>query len=203
MNAPLPDLLPDLRHIGIGLNPCEAALNESSLVVLDTAIYDALFALGISGDAITGLDAFDALHVEHVSFLPGRRFELTRNMRDQSSSTLAIIIPVREGGRTVDLCAWDLNNGTLATWRGAPLLGQDVICAPRIEADGVRVYVDPVEWLRAGRRGIVVIDATGARWRLAEERLIVRDADFGRRLRHMLRIPEPRVFVESTGRAAA
>jgi hypothetical protein len=48
----------------------------------------------------------------------------------------------------------------------------------------------------------VILDAKRARWRLAEEHLIVGDPTFGRHLRDILRLPEPRIFVERR-RAAA
>jgi hypothetical protein len=194
----------DFRHIGIGLTPAEAALVGSLPAVLHAPTYDALFRLGIHGAALTGADAFDALHVEAVCFLANERFEFAREMSEPCESALAVIIPCRdEFGRTVDLVAWVIDTGTLATWRGeAAILGEDHLDSPRIEHDGIRIYPGPLDWLHAGRRGAVIIDAMRARWRLAEDRLVVNDADFGRRLRSMLRLPEPRVFVD-TGKAAA
>jgi hypothetical protein len=194
----------DFRHMGVELTPAEAALAESSPAVLHAPTYDALFRLGIHGKALTGADAFDALHVEAVCFLGNERFEFARDMSEPCESGLAVIIPCRnELGRTVDLVAWEIETRKLAVWRGeAAMLGEDQIDAPRIEYDGVRIYPGPVDWLHAGRRGAVILDALRARWRLAEDRLIVNDADFGRRLRRMLRLPEPRVFVD-VGTAAA
>jgi hypothetical protein len=194
----------DFRHVGIGLTPAEAVLVGSLPVVLHAPTYDALFRLGIHGAALTGADAFDALHVEAVCFLGNERFEFAREMSEPCESTLAVIVPCRnEFGRTVDLVAWEIDTNKLAAWRGeAAILGEDQIDAPRIECDGLRVYPGPRDWLHAGRRGAVILDALRARWRLAEDRLIVDNADFGRRLRGMLRLPEPRVFVD-IGAAAA
>ena len=45
------------------------------------------------------------------------------------------------------------------------------------------------------------LDPARARWRLAEERLLVEDPEFARRLRDMLHLPEPRVFVDTRGAA--
>jgi hypothetical protein len=192
------------RQVGIGLTPAEAALVGSLPVVLHAPTYDTLFRLGVHGAALTGADAFDALHVEAVCFLGNERFEFAREMSEPCESALAVIIPCRnEFGMTVDLVAWEIDTGKLAAWRGeAAMLGEDQIDAPRIEYDGVRIYPGPVDWLHAGRRGAVILDALRARWRLAEDRLIVDNADFGRRLRGMMRLPEPRVFVD-VGMAAA
>jgi hypothetical protein len=193
------DLAPvDYRHLGVGLTPAEATLAGSLPALLHGPTYDALYRLGIYGTALTGADAFDALHVEAVRFLGNDRFEFAREMSEPCESTLAVIIPCRnEFGRTVDLVAWEIDTSKLAAWRGeAAMLGEDQIDAPRIEYDGLRIYPGPLDWLHAGRRGTVILDALRARWRLAEDRLIVNDVDFGRRLRGMLRLPEPRVFVD-------
>ena len=57
------------------------------------------------------------------------------------------------------------------------------------------MFPTPLEWLRAGRRGVVIL--TGQRTlAVAGRKLIVANTDFGRRLRAMLRMPEPRVYVE-------
>ena len=125
-------------------------------------------------------------------------------MRDQTGHVLAVIIPaLDESGETVDLAAWHMETGAVAIWRGvAAMLGEDGIDASRIEVDGLRVFPGLAEWLRAGRRGVVILDSESARWRLSEETLIVSAAAFGRRLRDALRLPEPRVFVEEKRRAA-
>ena len=82
------------------------------------------------------------------------------------------------------------------------MLGEDRLIEPRIEVDGLRLFASPLEWLRAERQGVVILDPERARWRLAGERLIVGDVDFGRRIRDALRLPEPQIFVETERRAA-
>lgn len=194
----------DPRLLGVGLTPSEAALLECEFVVLHEPAYTKLFALGIRGRSLTGRDAFDALHVEAVCFLHGGRFEFARNLRDPTPSSLAVIIPARdENDVTIDLAAWQYETDALATWRGAAaMLGEGDLAAPRLE-NGLRVYPNVADWLRAARDGLMILDAGRARWRLAEERLIVSDASFGRRLRDALSLPEPIIFVEKPKRAAA
>jgi hypothetical protein len=196
--------LADPRMIGVDLTASEAALLDCLPVVSHAPTYAKLFALGIHGPALTGGGLFNMLHCDTACFLPGGRFEFARGMRDQTGHTLAVIIPtLDEWGQTIDLVAWRMDDGAVATWLGAGcILGEDHLNAPQIEADGIRVFPGPAEWLRAGRRGIVILDGERARWRLCEERLIVTDAAFGRRLREALRLPEPRVFVEEKRRAA-
>jgi hypothetical protein len=190
--------------IGYCLTPSEAALLDCLLVASHEPTYAKLFALGIHGPTITSGDLFVALHCDSVCFLPGGRFEFARDMRDPSGHVLAVIIPaLDEWGQTIDLVAWRLDSGAVATWRGeAVMLGEEQINATRLEVDGLRAFPSPLEWLRAGRRGVVILDRERARWRLSDERLIVTDATFGRRLREALRLPEPRVFVEEKRRAA-
>jgi hypothetical protein len=191
-----------MTHYPSDLN---AALLDCTPVVLHEPTYAKVFALGVYGAALTGRDFFDSLFVEAVCFLPGGRFEFARDLRDASGHVLAVIIPVRDDtGETIDLAAWGLDTGALATWRGvATVLGVDRLTGPRIEVDGLRVFPGPLEWLRAERQGVVILDPERARWRLTGERLIVGDAPFGRRLREALRLPEPRFFVETKRRAAA
>jgi hypothetical protein len=108
----------------------------------------------------------------------------------------AIIFLARdEEGEPRDLVAWSCKKNRLAAWFGAAtMLGEDYLAGPRLE-DGLRVCADPLEWLRAERLGVVILDARRACWRLAEERLIVGDVAFGRRVRDALRLPEPTIFV--------
>jgi hypothetical protein len=212
MNAPFPelelppDLAPDLRLLGIGLNECERALLDCWPVVLHDRTYAKLFGLGIYGDGVNGRGPFDALACDAVCFLPGRRFECARDMRDARGHEAAIIIPARdEDGELVDLAAWEPDTGALALWRGCvAMLGEEQLNAPRIETPVLTVFADVASWLRAGQRGVVIIDPARARWRLAGERLAVADAAHGRRLRAALRLPEPRIFVyrDSARRAA-
>ncbi|MDE3176810.1 MAG: hypothetical protein KGM15_11970 [Pseudomonadota bacterium] len=202
--AVAPDDLDDERLVGLNLTPAEAALAGSMPAVMHAPTYVALHDHGISCAAITGYDAFDALHVEPVCFLPSGRFELARDMRDQTGALLAVIVPCRNDlGFLDDLCAWEISTDKLAWWRGAAaLIGESYFAEPWVD-DGVRVFATVAEWLRADRRGVVILRSSLARWRLAEHRLIVDDAHFGRKLRDALWLPEPCGFVDTARRAAA
>jgi hypothetical protein len=189
----------DLRFLEPGLSSCERALLDCWPVVLAKETYDKLFALGVHGEGVNGHDAFDALQVADVIFRPGGRFDFSRDVREGHRHIAGVIIPARdECGDLVDLAAWNVDNGQLALWRGvAAMLGEDWISAPRIESDALAVFADVASWLRAGRRGIVIVDPPRARWRLTGERLAVDDPAFGRRVRDALRLPEPQVVVAS------
>ena len=173
-----PETSADLRLLGLGLNECERALLDCWPVVLHKATYGKLFALGIFGDGVNGHGAFDALEVADVIFRPAGRFDFSREVREARGHVAAIIIPARdECGDLVDLAAWNVDDGDLALWRGvASMLGEDWISAPRIESDALAVFADVASWLRAGRRGVVIVDpttralATGGRTRRRRRR---------------------------------
>jgi hypothetical protein len=179
------------------LSACDEALLDCEPVVLHPKTYGELFAAGIKGQAISAGSVFRALHVESVVFRTIDRFDFGRDLRDATGHVRAVIIPVSDDGETIDLVAWEVQTGRRATWLGAAaVLGGESIGAPRLCVDGLRVFPSPAEWLRAGRAGIVIVDADRARWRLAGERLIVGDTSAGRRLLSALRLPDPQIFVE-------
>jgi hypothetical protein len=195
----VPKIPADLRLLGLGLNECERALLDCWPVVLHKATYSKLFALGIHGDGVNGHGPFDALQVADVIFRRGGRFDFSRDVRELRGHVSGVLIPARdECGDLVDLAAWNVDDGELALWRGvASMLCEDWISAPRIESDALAVFADVASWLRAGRRGVVIVDPQRARWRLTGERLAVDDPAFGRRIRDMLRLPEPQILVAS------
>jgi hypothetical protein len=169
-------------------------LADCAPLILDTAIYNKLFGLGITGDAVNGRGPFDALHIEAVVFLPGGRFEFSRNLRDASGTVKAVIIPARdEFGELADLAALK------ALWRGVVgMFGKAQLAAPRIACPALTVFSD-LSWLRNNRSGVVIIDPKRASWRLAAEQLVVCDTAFGARLREKLRLPAAKIFVRHTG----
>lgn len=196
----------DLRLLGIGLNECERALNEHCWpVVLNKPVCSRLFALGIHGDGVTGCGPFDDLEVADVKFRPDRCFDFSHEVDAARGHVAGVIIAARdECGDLIDLAACNPDDGTLALWRGAAsMLGEDQIGTPRVESEALAVFADAASWLRAGRRGVVVIDPARARWRLAGEHLVVDDPAFGYRLHGLLRLPDPKIFVASNGARCA
>jgi len=208
-NAPSPDEQDsapiDPRLVGLGLNACERALLDCCPVVLHNATYSKLFALGVHGAGVTGRGLFDALEVADVLFRPASPFDFAREVGAVFRLVAAIIIPVHdEAGDLVDLAAWNPDDGALALWHGvAAMLGAENIFAPRF-SEPLLVHETPLDWLRAGRRGVFIIDPQRAAplLRLGEPLGVKREAH-GRRLRQALTIPAPRIVVASNARAAA
>jgi hypothetical protein len=124
--------------------------------------------------------------------------------KDEDARPALCVIARDEFGIVDDLVAFDAR-GRVGRWLGrAVLLGEQMRFFARVESPALRVFVDPWEWLRGERRGVVILDRGRARWRLAGDVLAVDEADFGRRVRDGLRLPEPRIMVASkSARCAA
>jgi hypothetical protein len=133
-----------------------------------------------------------------VVFHPQRSlFDFADDVGDEDAVSALVFLALGEAGEPEDLVAWTPQPNRLASWHGAAaFLGAEDLLAPRVGVEGLLVHPDPLEWLRAGRSGVVILDPARARWRLAGEPLIVRGVDFGRKVRASMRLPVPRVFVE-------
>ncbi len=164
------------------LSPFEEELTNCEPVVCDHALWAHLFERGIR----TGQGFFDALKTEAVVFLPGGRFEFAKHLRDATGAVRAIIISCRnQSGEIVDIAAWLPDTGAIALWRGSVgALGEDNILAPRI--DPLLVCETATEWLRAGRKGVFIIDLKRAAAALDGQTLAAADRRFGRALRSRL-----------------
>jgi hypothetical protein len=142
-----------------------------------------------------------------VVFEPRARFfDFADERGDDSAAKPAFIFIARdEFSEACDLIAWEPSSGRLAPWYGrARILGAENLYAPRILNEGaLPVCETPLDWLRAERLGVVILNAASARWHLDGMGLIVGNAAFGRSLRDALRWPEPRIVVENLERAAA
>lgn len=107
-----------------------------------------------------------------------------------------------------DCVYWQPRTGELCTWNGrAFALGEAAIDdAATYALDGwLNIFADPLDWLRAGRHGCVVVDWTQAFDRLRDApRIAVAETILLQFRRHMQppRLPEVAV-IASTERAAA
>jgi hypothetical protein len=71
-----------------------------------------------------------------------------------------LIFRCADNGDTPDLCAWSIRHNKLATWRGAGFCIGDVgqCFNPATYFDGgLRIHRGPLDWLRAGCEGIVIL----------------------------------------------
>lgn len=103
-----------------------------------------------------------------------------------------------ELGEPADLVAWDPQQKRLAAWFGSSaLLGAENLWAPRLSKEqALHVFESPLGWLRAGREGVVVVDPHGAAPSLCRAApLVAESIEHGERLRRMLTVRPPRIFV--------
>jgi hypothetical protein len=78
-----------------------------------------------------------------------------------SGGDRAVIFRAEDLAATVDLIAWQPRTGQLATWLGVGFcLGNaDDISNPAtyFDGDSLRIHTTPLEWLKADREGIVIV----------------------------------------------
>jgi len=102
--------------------------------------------------------------------------------------------------RTDDPGRWWLRRGAVT------LLGEWLLDHALLGDDPIRVYRDPLAWLRAGGDGVVVLDDAGFDI-LANlpAGLVAEDVEHGQEIRARLSrpLPVPRIFVAADRRAAA
>lgn len=116
----------------------------------------------------------------------------TQDLLDRTRAALA----------RLDLLAWPLvGRPAPALWLGRA----DILGGEALRGDGsVRAYRTPLDWLRAGRDGIVVLNPERPRWGLAGPAVAAQDVGHGLWLRSALALPQPTILVagDVAGRAA-
>jgi hypothetical protein len=91
----------------------------------------------------------------------------------------AIITPLFHDGELLDLVATGLQTRATRTREGvATVLGQEWIDHAKETETTVRLFGDPIEWLRNNRRGAVVVDWRAARHALADVPGIACETEF-------------------------
>jgi hypothetical protein len=109
-----------------------------------------LFRQGVRLDAMCSPWRIGAAHVR----FDGHTFEL------DPTGERCISFVIFDRGEPIDIAAWSPKTGKLGTWRGVAFaLGQDAIFNPAtyFGANPLRIHNGPLEWLKAGRDGIVIV----------------------------------------------
>jgi hypothetical protein len=132
-------------------------------------------------------------------------FDFAEDVGEDGATPAFVFVARDEFGDACDLVAWAPSEARVAAWLGrASMLGLESLWAPRLMHEGaLPVCETPLEWLRAERRAVVILDPTRARWSLYRTNLIVTDVAFGCRVREALRWPAPQIFVEGQMKSAA
>lgn len=118
-------------------------------------LHDALAACGLRpGGPVWGM-AFVSVDSHHYAPSPGGK--------------PAVIVPVFADGALVDLVACGLETRAIRTRCGAAtVLGEEWLDHARETGEAVGLFPDPIEWLRNGRRGAVLLDLRAACFALAD-----------------------------------
>jgi hypothetical protein len=187
----------DWRLVNGGLSKREVELLDCETVASDGPMHSRLWALGVRRTA--------GLYFEPVVFLPDDRFEFARDVMDASGAVVPIVFPAPDDlGQLLDLAAWDPDSGRLALLLGrVAMLGQDNLYGWRL-GEPLAMHETPLEWLKANREGVFVIDPQRASPLLRRvEPLGVQRASFGRMMRERLIVGAPRIVVaENRGTTA-
>jgi hypothetical protein len=111
-----------------------------------------------------------------------------------------------EDGRWIDIAGWQPAKSWTGLWLGtAWALGQASVHRPRMgEAGALPVWRSPLNWLRAGREGIVLIRPTVAAYFLDDGGpLLAEDVAHAAELRRLMTRTGPHIFVRDRDRRAA
>ncbi len=161
-----------------------------------------------NGVAESSIDTPTPIRAGHVVFADDGRFSFEQHERSLSvRSARAFLFLVDDmHGEPADIVAWQPALSRVASWRGAAWgIGQSKAYDVRMaEHDGLPVWRDPLDWLRAGRRGIVIIrPRLAAAWLSDAGPLVAEDFEHARELRSALTRPAPRILVPAVARRAA
>ena len=165
------------------------------------------------------LDADPPVKVGYVSFLGADRFEFEQHCRvTLSLRTVRAFLLLAEDtfDEAEDVVAWMPALRRASTWLGwAWALGAGQTYAPRIsdepastlsrsqdrdreerDRQALPVHRDPLSWLRAGRRGLVILKPrVAAGWLCDAGPLLAEDRPHGLELREALARPAPRILI--------
>jgi hypothetical protein len=138
-----------------------------------------------------------ALRADQVVFDGAISFAFERHLKTEEAARRAIVFPARDVvGDLVDLVAWDRLTGQVGLWLGRVwALGEENVNRPRLtERGALQVWASPQGYLRAGRRGVVLLKPREARWYL-DGPLVVETTEHGLDLERHLSIASPKIFV--------
>jgi hypothetical protein len=124
--------------------------------------------------------------------------KLFRFATEEGEGVPALILVARgPAGEGVELVAWSAREGWVVSESGAlPLLGMEWLCP--LEGGPVEVHADVLAWLRAGRRGVVVVDQRRAVPVLRDcSALVVGDERVAAKLYDNLMIKPPKILVRA------
>jgi hypothetical protein len=111
---------------------------------------------------------------------------------------LAFTFVVISNAGMIDIAAWQPETKRLAMWCGEGFaLGERLIHHPNPLTGGLHVFRSPIDWLRAGRCGIVILRPQFARSVLADVPVLVaEDEQHRKELQKLFEFVGPQVVIE-------
>ena len=158
-------------------------------------------AMSWSATGVTSLVKRDLVVIERRC----GRFDFARHLRDPSPAREAYTVPLHNAaGDLADILAAE-RDGPIALWRGAvAMAGEDVVFGPRVTDEAVDVLPTFLDWLRAGRRGVLILHPHRAAPLLHLAAPIrAQSSRHALELRGALTIPAPRIVVRQARAGAA
>jgi hypothetical protein len=171
---------------------------------LDQSALDWLLNQGVSSDIIGtfSIRESDPMSVRSATVLLDGRGHYSYN----AIGEFAYILPVVARSTIIDHVAWVPSTGQLASHDGnGAMLGEGQLGRDGLGTTGraIRVHRTPLGWLRAGRQGLVIVNACEAAHRLSGVTLRAEDEAHLEELADLLRLPSPTILTsEVTGGAA-
>jgi hypothetical protein len=157
-----------------------------------------LITLGVTASAIGGSysEGEFCLAADEVVFLDCERFEFARYAKGGEAVNACIFLCRDQLGEIADLVAG--RGEFLASWLGrVSMLGEHNALAPRL-GHGLTVHETPMDWLKAGRDGVVIADGERAKPILhCAGPLLVQSVRYGKNLGTKLMTPSPRIRVKA------
>ena len=130
-----------------------------------------------------------------VTFLDNGNFEFSDALKDPGESVTAYIF-FDLLAEAHEIFAWRPKDNRIASLGGRHFaLGQQWVDDWDMEGKPLPVFREPLEWLAANRRGIVIVDQEAARWNLIGRKLGARSIEHGEALARSMALPAPSVLV--------
>lgn len=132
---------------------------------------------------------------DDVIFLDNGHFEFCRYRAGKASPALTLVC-WSDDGVADDVCAWQATTGRIATWLGhASMLGEDNLSGARPDA-GLAVHQNPLDWFKANRSGVVILDRERAARKLRDAgTLLAPSIEEAKRLKKLLAVEPPTILI--------
>jgi hypothetical protein len=144
----------------------------------------------------------DLVLYDDVVFLDNGCFEFHRYKPGKADAALTFVCWSSDGCAS-DICAWQAKTGKIATWLGyVAMLGEENLYGPRPDV-GLMVHVDPLDWFKAKRSGVVILNSEWAAPALRDAgTLATSSLAAARTLRRALVVEMPKILIPDDGESA-